>query len=431
MNASGKVDQDAVIRARTMLLGSRRASSSQLIWAYRVLAEVSPLTCRPKVAVALTMEGHQAERRSLAKLALHAEAVENARLIDAGEPNRTEILVRALSALESALYAVGRRDEGFAVCQEMAEAGRCGFQRGQVTTAVYGHGRLGVVLAEDGRHEEAAEICGRQAQVERSQRPTSTSWSAMEWAAELDAAGRHDAALEAFAQVVSTSRDALDVKGYPLASLVWKLVHHARMSDTAGRCQEAGAIRQEAGAIREEALTLLAELDRTGERVNWGNIKASWTHLFALSGRDAEPGASAQAPAPAFGAAHHTWSWDMRDAYCGALPALEAVVAKLTEACRTDPRRYLLELVVAHRRTVIRSSLHSVHCGDRRRMLEQLRPTFDQGVALTGRLRALTKTEYALRTWSDALIDRSMFLLAAKQYGEAYEDFQEALAKAG
>ena len=424
MNASGTVDQDAVIRARTMLLGSRRASSSQLIWAYRVLAEVSPLTYRPKLAAALTMEGYHAERRSPAKLALHAEAVENARLIDAGEPKRTEILVRALSALESALYALGRREEGFAICQEMAEARRRGFERGQGTTPGYGHRRLSVVLAEDGQHEEAAEICGQEAQVERSQGATSTSWSAMEWAAELDAAGRHDAALEAFAQVVNTSRDALDAKGYPLASLVWKLVHHARMSDNAGRCEEARA-------IREEALTLLVELDRTGERASWSNITASWTHLFALSGRDAEPAASAHAPAPAFGAAHHTWSWDIRDAYFAALPALEAAVTALTDACRTDSRQYLPELVVAHRRAAIRSALHSVHCGDRRRMLKQLRPIFDQGVALTSRLHALTRTEHALRTWSNALIDRSMFLLAAKQYGEAYEDFREALAKAG
>lgn len=425
MNASGKVDQDAVIRARTMLLGSGRPSSHQLIEAYRVLVEVSPLTYRPKLAAALTMAGYHAERRSQAQLAFHAEAVENARLIDAGEPKRTDLLVRALGALESALYAVGRRDEGFAVCQEMAEAGRWGFEHGQVTAPVYGHGRLGVVLAEEGRHKEAAEICGRMVQADGPQGPASTSWNAMEWAAELDAAGQHDAALEAFAQVVNTSRDKLDSTGYPLAALVWKLVHHARMLDTAGR-------RQEAGATREEALALLAEMDRTGERISWSNIQSNWTHLFALSGRHAEPPASADSPAPAFGAAHHHWSWDVRDAYFDALPVLGAVVTTLTKAARTDPHQHLPELVVAHRRLAIRSALHSVHYrGNRRHILKRLRPTFSQGVVFTRRLHALTNTEHTLQSLNNALIDRSMFLLAEKQYGEAYEDFREALTHEG
>ena len=413
------------MRARTMLLGSGRPSSRQLIEAYRVLVEVSPLTYRPKLAAALTMAGYHAERRSQAELALHAEAVANARLIDVGEPKRTDLLVHALSALDSALYAVGRRDEGFAVCQEMAEAGRWGFEHGQVTTSVYGHGRLGVVLAEEGRHEEAAEICGRKFQAEGPQGPASTSWNAMEWAAELDAAGQHDAALEAFAQVVNTSRDKVGSTGSPLAALVWKLVHHARMLDTAGR-------RQEAGATREEALTLLAEMDRTGERISWSNIQSSWTHLFALSGRDAEPPASAHTPAPAFGAAHHSWSWDVRDTYFGALPALGAVVTTLTDAARSDPHQHLPELVVAHRRLAIRSALHSVHGGGiRRHILKRLRPTFSQGVALTRRLHALINSEHTLQSLNNALIDRSMFLLAEKQYGEAYEDFREALINEG
>ncbi len=68
------------------------------------------------------MAGYRAESRSPAEPAFHPEAVANARPIDVGDPNRTDLLVRALNAMESALFAVGRRDEGFVACQKMAAA---------------------------------------------------------------------------------------------------------------------------------------------------------------------------------------------------------------------------------------------------------------------------------------------------------------------
>ncbi|MFE4332092.1 hypothetical protein ACFRQM_22530 [Streptomyces sp. NPDC056831] len=57
MNHSENVDQDAVLRARTMLLGSGGLSVEQEIEAYRVLAGVSPLTYLPKLSEALVGDG--------------------------------------------------------------------------------------------------------------------------------------------------------------------------------------------------------------------------------------------------------------------------------------------------------------------------------------------------------------------------------------
>ncbi|MFC7259580.1 hypothetical protein [Streptomyces lutosisoli] len=117
MDHADKVDQDAVLRARTMLLGSGRLSLGQQVEAYRVLSVVSPLTYLPKLTEALLSYGYAPEVRDRpeVQLARHAEAAVTARRVDAGDPKRTELLVRALSAYRYELYAVGRRAEGFAM----------------------------------------------------------------------------------------------------------------------------------------------------------------------------------------------------------------------------------------------------------------------------------------------------------------------------
>ncbi|MFC9620622.1 hypothetical protein ACFTXM_11665 [Streptomyces sp. NPDC056930] len=414
MNHSENVDQDAVLRARTMLLGSGGLSVEQEIDAYRVLAEVSPLTYMPKLSKALVSFGYAPEFRDRPdiQLALHAEAVAAARRIGAEEPKRTELLIGALTPYQRLLYTAGRRAEGFAICEEMAEAGRQGFERGQVPSPVYGHGRLAAVLAEEGRHREAAEICGRIVRAARPEEPSGVSfWTAVEWAAELDAAGLHDAALDAFAHMVDACRRELDAGSTSLAILTWELVRHSQMLDAAGR-------RAGAGAARKEALGLLAELGETGERKSWSNILSWWTMLLGLSGRAEEPAASARTPAPPFGST--LWSPDTRQAYFEGLPALEEETARLTEPAAVDPRRHLPGLIATHRRMTIRSALHREN--RTHRILKPLRPVFDEGVALARRLDGLGAQE-GRALLARALTDRSMFLLAAKQYGEAHDDF--------
>ncbi|QIY93021.1 hypothetical protein HEP87_00705 [Streptomyces sp. S1D4-11] len=76
MDHADKVDQDAVLRARTMLLGSGRLSLGQQVEAYRVLSAVGPLTYLPKLTEALLSYGYAPEVRDQpeVQLARHAEA---------------------------------------------------------------------------------------------------------------------------------------------------------------------------------------------------------------------------------------------------------------------------------------------------------------------------------------------------------------------
>ncbi|GAA2360046.1 hypothetical protein GCM10010246_57830 [Streptomyces cuspidosporus] len=53
MNPAERVDQDDVLRARSILLGSGYLSVDRQVEAYRVLAEVSPMAYLPKLAEAL------------------------------------------------------------------------------------------------------------------------------------------------------------------------------------------------------------------------------------------------------------------------------------------------------------------------------------------------------------------------------------------
>lgn len=412
MNHSENVDHDAVLRARTMLLGSDRPSLSQEVQAYRVLARVSPAAYLPKLVRALVSYGYEVgDKGGLEpRLALHAEAAAAGRRIDVGEPNRTELLCRALDVYQRTLLSAGRRAEAFAVGEEMAEVGRLGFERGQVASPGYGEGRLAQVLAEEGRHAEAAELCGRYA---LSRRPEVSFWTTVEWAAELDAAGRPEEALAAFTELVDDTRSGAEVDTSPLATLVWELVHRSRMFDAAGH-------RREAGADRQEALLVLSLLAESGERKVWSNILTWWVTLFALSGRAAEPAGSREAPVPPFGAGYLHWSPDTREAYFGEIPVLEAEVAELTGAGR------LAEAVAAHHRLARRSAVFQ----EKRTYLieEPLRPLFDEGVALARRLDASVEPVGAGTELARTLTDRAMFLVAAQRYEEAHADFVEVVA---
>ncbi|MCW8378449.1 hypothetical protein [Streptomyces justiciae] len=409
MNHSEKVDQDAVLRARTILLESDRPSVARQVEAYRVLSAVSPLTYVPKLADALVSYGYEWEVRDLpeVRLARHAEAAAVARRIDEGDPRRATLLVRALDACQHGLYALGRRAEGLAVCEEMAAAGRWGFEHGQVRSPAYGHWRLAEVLAEEGRYEEAAEVCEKSVDAERPLTAGDNSfWAVVRWVAALDAAGQQGAALVAFAELVDVTRAEVAADSASLAMLVCQLVHQAGMLDGADR-------RAEAAAARQEALTLLADLDRTGERRSWSDMSSWWVVLFALSGRSAEPVPTARRPGPAFGAPCLQWSPDIRDAYLDGLGPLEEQVTALRE----DPSTPLPELIVQHRRLAVRTAVYRDRLNHR--LLEPLRPLFAEGVALARRLADPG-------TLRGALTDQAMFLLAARQYGEAYDGFREA-----
>ncbi|MEU6706208.1 hypothetical protein [Streptomyces wuyuanensis] len=382
----GKIDHDAVLRARVLLLGSGTLRPLEQVHAYRVLAEVSPKAYLPKLVDALLSLSYRS-RDPEVDLSLAAEAVEAARRI-AGVA-RGERLGRALDAYQAALFALGRRAEGRAACEEMAEVGRAG--------------RLANILAEEGRFREAAELNEKAA---RNGTGEYSFWNMVEWAANLEGAGLQGEALAVFGELLDETRREAAGQGTALAIITWELVHLSRMREAAGRGEEAAATRR-------EALTVLEELATTGEPKNWSCILAWWVTLFALSGRADEPAATAESPMPPFGT-DRGWSRDTRDAFLGALPGLETEAARLCEAGR------LPELVDVRRRIGIRVALSE---GDHpHRFAERLQPYFDEGVVLARRL-----PDDAARL-ARALTDRAMFLVAARTFEPAYADFAEAVA---
>lgn len=138
MNSPGNVDQDKVLRARTMLLGSGELSHQQEVDAYRTLAQVSPLSYLPRLARALLMVGDQLRDKPETELALYAEAVAAARAIGETEPKRTELLMEVLDAYQRQLYATGRQAEAIEVREEMARTGAAAFEAGLVSDPLCG-----------------------------------------------------------------------------------------------------------------------------------------------------------------------------------------------------------------------------------------------------------------------------------------------------
>ena len=420
MNPPENVDQYAVMRARAMLLGSGRPSYRQEVEACRVLAKVSPLTYLPRLVRALLMLSYQPEFRDRPQecLAVCEESLAAARLVEAGEPKRLELLADALNACQRELYRLGRREDGFAVREEMAGVGRQAYESGQVASPVYGLGPLAAALAEEGRHSEAADAYGRIVEAERAKdgKHRVRDWSLINWAAALDAAGQHDAALAAFGELVMATRNEFEAGTTSLSILAWELMRFSEMLDAHGQHADACAVRLEVGV-------LLAELARTGERKSWSNITAWWVVLLGLSGRSDERPAPGE-PAPPFGS-HMGWSPDLRVSYLEGRSAIEAAIASLAPLAQDDPHRYLAELVTLQRRLTIRSAIHwqwRTH-----RILEPLQPMFDQGVTLARRLLKVD-ADQGRATLARALTDRSMLFVAGRQYAEAHADFQEAAA---
>ncbi|RSS58142.1 hypothetical protein EF912_11580 [Streptomyces sp. WAC07061] len=387
------IDHDAVLRARVLLLGSGRPGQAELVGAYRVLAGVSPKAYAAKLVDALLALRYDS-RDPQAGLALAAEASRAARGVEAGTPGRTQRLCRALDAHQDSLFALGRRAEGRAVCEELAAAGRTG--------------PLVRVLAEEGRFGEAA---ARDEEAARGGTPGHSSCTKVRWAANLEGDAQHDAAAAVFRGLLEETRHEAarhEAAGRrtALASLTWQLVHFSRMREAAGD-------RDGAAAARREALGVLEELATAGEPENESCVLEPWRTLFVLSGRAAEPAAGPENPMPPFGA-QHGWSRDVLDGFLGMLPALEAEAAPLRQAGR------LSELADVQRRIAVRAAVRE---GTRTYLFqERFAPYFDEGVTLARRL-----PDDPARL-ARALTDRSMFLVAARSFEPAHADLAEAVA---
>ncbi|MEV3932632.1 hypothetical protein [Streptomyces sp. NPDC053728] len=119
MNHRESVDHDAVLRARTLLLGSGTINIHEAVDAYRLLAEVSPAVYLPRLAQALLEYGTADPRNPGTRLTVVTEAAAAARRTDAADPRRAELLRKALEACERELAMLGRTDEARSVSEEL------------------------------------------------------------------------------------------------------------------------------------------------------------------------------------------------------------------------------------------------------------------------------------------------------------------------
>ncbi|MFB8027835.1 hypothetical protein ACFQ6U_09305 [Streptomyces sp. NPDC056465] len=120
MNHRESVDHDAVLRARTLLLGSGTINIHEAVDAYRLLAEVSPAVYLPRLAQALLEYGTADPRDPGTRLTVVTEAAAAARRMEAVEPRRAALLRKALEACAQELTVLGRTEEARSVNQELA-----------------------------------------------------------------------------------------------------------------------------------------------------------------------------------------------------------------------------------------------------------------------------------------------------------------------
>ncbi|MFC8225055.1 hypothetical protein [Streptomyces sp. NPDC057287] len=124
MNHSESVDQNAVLRARTLLLGSGTINIHEAVDAYRLLAEVSPAVYLPRLAQALLEFGTADPRNPETRLTVVTEAAAAARRMEPAEPRRAALLRKALEACEQELTVLGRTEQARSVSEELARAVR-------------------------------------------------------------------------------------------------------------------------------------------------------------------------------------------------------------------------------------------------------------------------------------------------------------------
>ncbi|WP_406296696.1 hypothetical protein [Streptomyces sp. NBC_00624] len=424
MHLSGKVDQDDILRARNVLLASGRRTPREEVDAYRVLAQVSPVSYLPRLVKALQRLSYDtsAGERHPACLALREEAVAAARAIDPAEPARGNLLYEALDSCQRELYTLGRRAEGLAIRAEMLAIGRAQAELSR-DPAVKGLRDWAAGLSEEGRYAEAADALTEWVAAILPDGPGSggLAWSLLEWIAALDDAGRSGEALAAFETLVSMQAvEAANDRG-PMACHLYSLIGCAQMLDTCGRGVQAAA-------VRHEALSLLKELAATGERKSWSGYQASyWAVLLSFSGADSERQTSG-GPRPPSGATPMQWSPDAKRRYFDSRIALRETLDTLAPRAAEDPDQHLAELVRLHRVLTVRSAVyweHRTHL-----FADRVRFLFDDGVGLARQLSQHHPAD-GTSTLAKVLIDRSTFHTAAGEFGPALDDFCQALSYLG
>lgn len=412
------MDHDAALRARVLLLGTGRLDLLQEVTAYRALLPFSPAVHAPKLVRALAELSRDPQVRHLpeARLALLDEAVAAARGMAADDPRRPEVLVQALRSRQLHLYDLGRRAEGLAVREEMAALARAAVPGSPL--ARRGLEEWADALAEEGRHQEAAEAYGQAVRM----RPgtgweSASSGTLIAWACRLEAAGRPGEAVAALEGVLALERAAAEHG--PSACVAHVLLQLARMLDGAGRPGEADLAGR-------EAADLLGALAADGGEWRRGRTGHTWRLMAALSGAPAEH-AAADGPLPPFGSQGHTWSFDVRRRYAEQTEDLRTEADRLRPAAEADPAAHLGRLVALQRRLALRAAvLGDVPPYDRPGRPLPL-PYFDEAVGLARTLHrtGLDRDGTALAA---ALTDRAGLLLSDGCFAAARADVEESLA---
>uniref|UniRef100_A0AAU2VPG1 Tetratricopeptide repeat protein n=1 Tax=Streptomyces sp. NBC_00008 TaxID=2903610 RepID=A0AAU2VPG1_9ACTN len=424
MNQLRKVDQDDIVRARNVLLASGRRTPGEEVDAYRVLAQVSPVSYLPLLASALQRLSYDdgSCKRHASCLALCEEAVAVARSIDPAEPGRADVLYRALDTFQRELYRVGRHTEGLALRAEMLAMGRAQAELSG-DPVVKGLGEWAAGLSEEGRYAEAADAMTELVAAMLSYEPRSGTlvWSLLEWIAALHDAGRSGEALAAFETLVGTEAAEAADDRRSMAGHLYSLIGYAQMLDAYGRAERAALARQ-------EALVLLERLADTSERKSWSGYRTSfWAVLLSMSGAGSGRPAS-DGTHPSSGADPMHWSPSAKQRYFDSRHALREEVDTLALRAAEDPDRHLAELVRLNRVLTIRSAVYWK--SQTHRFAKEMHSLFDDGVSLALQLFRHDPEE-GKRTLARNLIDRSTFHTATGEFGPALDDFRQALSCLG
>ncbi|MEV6677924.1 hypothetical protein AB0N09_13795 [Streptomyces erythrochromogenes] len=418
MDHSGKVDQDDVVRARSILLASAPPTPREEVDAYRVLARVSPAAYLPPLSRALLGLSYYTGtgRKHPDCLALREEALAAARTVDRSEPSRARVLYEALDACQRELYDLGRHGEGLAMHAEMLAIDRAQ-ARAAGAPAVGGLHRWAAALSEAGRYREAADAMTElvTAVLPAGSDGGDLAWVLLDWIAALHDAGRPAEVLDAFEALVGTAAVPEDRHG-PMACRLHAPIGHSLMLDAYGRGEQAALVRQ-------EALALLTELAATDAWRTWTGYHSSfWAVLLSLSGAESDR-PSPHGPRPPSGAAPTHWPPGAKRRCFGSRHTLREEVDALAARAAEDPDRQLGELVRLHRLLTVRSAVHwESHLVSG----ERVRSLFDEGVALARRL-ARHDPAAGAGALAGALIDRSGFHAAGCRFGPAVDDFRQAL----
>ena len=414
MTQSGRVDYEAVSRARALLLSPRRLSPAGLVAAYRAVRTAVPDAYTEKFVAALISHGFALDGRE-ARVAAWAEAVEVARAAAGADLRHAKLLIDALGTYQRGLCDLGRRAEGLEVCREKAQAGARAYEAGIVPSPSYGSWSLACMLAEEGEHAQAAALFEAMVRNGDRARAGKDFWTRIAVVAETEAAGHHAMACSALRELIDDDRRHAEQETGPYALVIWELLLLASMNREHGRAREA----ESCDAETEEVLTLLAS---DGEPKNSSNILAWWAVLSGLTGRTQDRPAPGEPEPPLFD--NLDWSPDLRRTYLGTgREHLQAETSRLIELADQEPAEHLGQLVEVQRTFTLRS----VRYWETRtwRIADELRGCFDEGVRLSRWLVDVDEPT-GRAALARALADRTGMHVAARDFPPALRDFHEA-----